>query len=165
MTEELPPFVSWYERVEDEYGEQLGAALLAFNRLENAVSELIGSILVQRDRKDLIAATINKQLTGRVEALDLLLTSEPRFPRVPVDRIKALAGKRNEFAHGHFTFDPNTGEPILKGKGKAMPWDAESFEPFMKEARDLDCQLSMLGAYIAFGLPPEHPMPGASTKS
>jgi hypothetical protein len=141
---DLLPFVSWYDQVETEYREQLGAALLAFNRIENDVSELIASVLQQRDRRDLIGPTLNKQLTARVEALDLLLTSEPKFPRVPVDRIKDLAGKRNNFAYGHFTFDPNTSDPIIKGKGKSVLWDDQSIEPFMIEARDLHDELTTL---------------------
>jgi len=160
--EEFPPFVSWYERMENEYSEQIGGALLAFNKIENDVSELIGSILYQRDRMDLIKPTLNKQLSGRVDALALLLTSEPKFPRVPIARINALAGQRNNFAHSHFTFDPNTSDPITKGKGEIKRWDAADIEPFMREAHDLHSELSTLAAWVAFGPGPAPLPPGAS---
>ncbi|CAE7323489.1 unnamed protein product [Symbiodinium pilosum] len=100
---------------------------------------------------DLIKPTLNKQLSGRVDALALLLTSEPKFPRVPIARINALAGQRNNFAHSHFTFDPNTSDPITKGKGEIKRWDAADIEPFMREAHDLHSELSTLAAWVAFG--------------
>lgn len=70
---------------------------------------------------------------------------------VPYARLKKLADRRNEFAHGHFTTDPNTGEMVVRGKGKATPWQPDSVIPFLEECQVLRRELNRIFAHVLFG--------------
>lgn len=149
-----------------KYKEELAEALIAFNRIENFVSDMIYTILSQAQRNDLVGKAVNKQFMARVETLEMLLVSVPSAPHVPYKRLKALADRRNEFAHGHFSADANTGEMIVLGKGKATPWQPDYVIPFLEECQALRLELNRIFAHVLFGeAPPEQlfPSEGYST--
>lgn len=143
-----------YDDQHSRYKEELAEALVAFNRIESFVSDMIGSMLKNAKREDLLGRALSKQFMARVEALELLLISIPSAPVVPYARLKKLADKRNEFAHGHFTADANTGEMVVVGKGKATPWQPDSVIPFLEECSALRHELNRIFAYILFGEAP-----------
>lgn len=154
--------VFWFDEQQAQYKEQLADALVAFNRIENFISDMIYSILSQSKRDDLVAKAVNKQFMARVEALELLLISVPSAPPVPYARLKALADQRNNFAHGHFSADANTGELVILGKGKAKPWDKDAILPFLEECAAVRRELTGIFAYVLFGDAPVPLPPGAS---
>lgn len=156
--------LNYFEAQEAIYKEELADALISFNRIENFVSDMIYTILTQEKRDDLIPRAVGKQFMARVEALELLLVSVPSAPKVPHDRLKALADTRNNFAHGHFSADPNTGEVVVRGKGKATPWKPETVLPFLEECADVRMQLSGILAHVIFGgAPPALPSGASAT--
>jgi uncharacterized protein with HEPN domain len=156
--------LSFFESQEAIYKEELADALLAFNRIENFVSDMIYQILSQAKRDDLHGKAINKQFMARVEALEFLLVSVPNAPKVPYARLKKLADERNAFAHGHFSADANTGEVVVLGKGRATPWKPEKVLPFLEECSAVRRELSGIYAHILFGDKPVALPPGASAK-
>jgi hypothetical protein len=142
----------WFDDQQNAYREQMATALMAFNRIENYVSELIGIILDKAGRSDMLERQMKKGFMSRVDALEMLAMSVPGAPPVPYSRLAALAGTRNDFAHGHFSTDDNSGSLVIKGKGKVKPWDPTIVEPFLEECRALRLEMSRILAYVMFGV-------------
>ena len=153
-TERYIEHLFWFDKQQALYKEQLAEALIAFNRIENFVSEMISTILHHKNREELRTKLVNKQFAGRCEALELLLLTVPGAPRLPMDRLSALAGRRNDFAHGHFSADADTGEMVLLGKGKATPWREHDAILFLEECAAVRYELNRIFAYVLFGGPP-----------
>lgn len=129
----------------------MASALVAFNKIQNFVSDMIYTVLAQAGREDLVSRTVGKQFMSQVDALELLVVGIEGAPRVPYARLKALADKRNEFAHGHFSSDDETGEMVIRGKGKAKVWDDQAVIPFLEECAALRIELSRVYAFVLFG--------------
>lgn len=152
----------WFDDQKAKYKEQLASALVAFNQIENAVSDMIATILSRSENSRLIDKTVKKLFMARVEALELLLASVPGTPPLPFERLKSLASTRNEFAHGHFSSDPNTGGLLVLGKGKATPWREDAIIPFLEDCASMRLELASIYAFIMFGDGPTPLPPGAS---
>ncbi|MDW9537101.1 hypothetical protein GOB07_13625 [Sinorhizobium meliloti] len=85
-----------------KYATALGEFLVAFNALENAVRNTIETILEQHQREDLVEALKNDYYLEQLKNLQLLALSMQGFPDLPYQRLKAINGRRNLLAHGHF---------------------------------------------------------------
>lgn len=157
--------IFWFDDQQARYKEFLADALVSFNRIENFVSDMIATILKKSGRDEIAGRVLNKQFMGRVEALELLVIGIEGAPPVPYKQLKALADKRNEFAHGHFSTEENTGALVILGKGKSTPWDESTVTPFLDTCAAMRLELSQIYAYVLFGNIPADLPDGATSAS
>src|SRR5579871_3414523 len=97
--------------IQEAYEAALGRFLLAFNRLDDLMSEVIGRMLHALKRDDLVTRCTPKNFAFKLLILDLLKTSTEGkvLADVPIDLMKQVAGERNVLAHGHFDQNPFDG--------------------------------------------------------
>lgn len=97
--------------IQNGYEAALGRFLLAFNRLDNIISEVISTMLHALKRDDLVVRCTHKDFAFKLLVLDLLKTSTEGkvLADVPIDLMKQVAGERNVLAHGHFDQNPFDG--------------------------------------------------------
>lgn len=97
--------------IQKNYEAALGRFLLAFNRLDNLLYEIIGTMLRALKRDDLVRRCTHTNFDFKLFVLDLLKTSTEGkvLADVPIDLMKTVGGERNVLAHGHFDQNPFDG--------------------------------------------------------
>lgn len=133
-----PPWAD--PRIEADYVVALGSFLVAFNRIEAMVSDLIVRSMqfLSLDNKE-IERTLGRSLKRRVEDLVKLLR-EAGKPEIPADEIARLSTKRNTLAHGHFEQNPFSGEYEIVGRDRQpdpVKWSPEEIGKLQAEADKL----------------------------
>lgn len=121
-----PPFAD--PAIQLEYEAALGRFLVAFNKIDNELTDLIRTVLRAHNREDLFEkCAIRVDFSRKVFHLDLLsLVSDPgKLGSAPLDEMKDIAGERNTLAHGHFDQNPADGAYQVKQKGKALEFSVE----------------------------------------
>src|SRR5215831_6053991 len=88
----------------DCYEVALGRFMLAFNEIDNRMTELIELILKRLNREDLINQGTKTNFSLKLYVLDLLRTSHEGdgITDAPITKLREIAGHRNKVAHGHF---------------------------------------------------------------
>lgn len=148
-----------FDKHEAAYKEQLASALLAFNKVESTVADMISMMLRSRGRAELVEKLLfDRTFSQQLETLDLLMSSMLNAPRLPSAQLKSVARRRNEFAHSYFTADQNTGETYLKSRAKSQKWNPDKVAPFVKDCADAWKALDALWPWVAFG---DTPAPAA----
>lgn len=127
--------IPWADpQIQLDYEAALGRFLVRFNRVENAVDNLITMALEKLNRTDV---EISGQFLQRVERLELVMLAFPSWPSVPKDQIKSLAGSRNELAHGHFDQNPYQGDYEIVSRKKSRPWSPSQIESLGDKADEI----------------------------
>ena len=93
------------------YEAALGRFLLAFNRLDNRLTEIVAFALSKLKREDLIKPSTRKGFSVKLDTLDLLKTSGEgrKLADVPIELMRQINNERNVLAHGHFDQNPYDG--------------------------------------------------------
>lgn len=146
--------VPWADpKIQAEYEVALGRFLVAFNRIEIIISDLIvrSMQLLSRDNIE-IEGTLDQSLKRRVEDLVKLLRESGK-PRIPNDEIDRLSIKRNTLAHGHFEQNPFSGEYEIVGRDRQpdpVKWSPEEIGRLQAEADRLWSQMRVVEAAFWF---------------
>jgi hypothetical protein len=114
-------------KIRSEYEAALGRFLVAFNRVDNELTELIALALAKLGRFDLFVRCAEEvDFNRKLFHLELLSLSTEGKPLhgLPIKEMKELAGRRNILAHGHFDQNPFQGNYTIKNKGQRAPFSA-----------------------------------------
>lgn len=116
--------------IRQQYEAALGRFILAFNELDNLLTEIIETTLERLDRRDLIKACAQRNFALKVLTLDLLKSSREgaAIANVPITLLKQVAGERNALAHGHFDQNPFDGSYDIVVKNVRASYSAERLD-------------------------------------
>ena len=126
----------------EDYEAHLGKFLVAFNRVENTVSDLVGRALSRAGRDDLIDRAMTRGLDRKLDDLELLLIQAPPAQRLPFAEIRQLSQNRNALAHGHYDDWQGFGSfEVITRSGRRKTYSPEVIAPLVAKAEDLAFQL------------------------
>jgi hypothetical protein len=96
--------------IRTNYEAALGRFILAFNQIDNQLTDIIETVLRRLKRADVINACTKGDFSHKLLVLDLLkhTTEGQGIQRVSVEAMRQVAGERNRLAHGHFDQNPLT---------------------------------------------------------
>jgi hypothetical protein len=144
--------------IQESYEAALGRFILAFNRVDNLLTEIIEIVLKRLGRGDLIKDCTRRDFSLKLLTLDLLKASSERagISDVPVESMRQIAGERNTVAHGHFDQNPFSGEYDLVGKNSTRAqYSVERLNALTEKATNAWNALRFSSAYYAFNDLPE----------
>jgi hypothetical protein len=97
--------------IQAAYEAAVGQFVLAFNSIDNLLTDLIITVLRKLDLERLADACTKRTFYDKVLVIDLLKVSVQGngIANVPVDLLKDIACKRNFLVHGHFDQNPFDG--------------------------------------------------------
>ena len=142
--------------IRQQYEAALGRFILAFNELDNLLTEIIETILERLDRRDLIKACAQRNFALKVLTLDLLKSSREgaAIANVPITLLKQVAGERNTLAHGHFDQNPFDGSYDIVVKNVRASYSAERLDGLTVMAEKALQALRYASAAYDFSEPP-----------
>lgn len=127
-------------QIQLDYEALLGRFFVQFNRIENAVSDLLWRGLEKLGKTELFTEANKGQLYGRLFNLQLIMLAMPTHTHlIPYDRVRVLANRRNELAHGHFEQNPFDGSYKIIGRklDDGKDWPREKLEALIKETEEI----------------------------
>lgn len=143
--------IPWADpQIQRNYEAALGRFLVRFNRIENAIDTLAAKALRRLGRS---GVEVNGPFLQRVERLELIMFAFPTWPAIPRPEIKALAGNRNELAHGHFDQNPYSGDYEIVGRKRRRPWSPSEIDALGDEADKIWDKLRTIEAAFLFETP------------
>jgi hypothetical protein len=159
MTEEAwdDDDVPWASpEIRQQYEAALGRFILAFNELDNLLTEIIETTLERLDRRDLVKACIQQNFALKLLTLDLLKSSREgtAIADVPIPLMKQIAGERNTLAHGHFDQNPFDGSYDIVVKNVRASYSAERLDGLTEKADKALRALQCASAVYDFSDPP-----------
>lgn len=149
------PFAS--PEIREGYEAALGRFMLAFNEIDNLLTELIDTILTRLDRTDLIKQCTNQNFAPKLLVLDLLKTSSEGdgISDVSIESMRELAIHRNKVAHGHFDQNPFDGSYEVVSKNVPADYPVQRLDELTADAEGLISALRYgAGYYIFKDVPP-----------
>jgi hypothetical protein len=152
------PFAS--PEIREAYEVALGRFMLAFNEIDNRVTELIGTVLTRLARTDLIKLCTNQTFFQKLIILDLLGESNEGDgilnSDISLESMRDLAKHRNHLAHGHFDQNPFDGsyEVVSSKKNVAADYPVEKLDRLTADAEGLITALRYGEAFYSFKDPP-----------
>lgn len=116
-------------KIQATYEAALGRFMVAFNRLDNLLTEVLGTVLHKGGRVDLVPACTEGAFWLKLLVADLLKSSihGGGLKNVPIALMREIAVHRNRVAHGHFDQNPHSGEYDIVGK-KREKYSAEDLD-------------------------------------
>jgi hypothetical protein len=111
-------------QIQKDYEAALGAFLVAFNRIENTISDIIELSLYKAERAEIIERFKADTFSRKIGTLDLLSIAYPHMRNANLlTELKALGADRNTLAHGHFDQNPFDGsyEVSTNSRTQSMP--------------------------------------------
>ena len=123
---------SWFDepsadpQIQKDYEAALGAFLVVFNSIENAVSDIIYLALKKAAREDILKSLRGDLFSRKLTTLDLLSIAYPQAAsKALVDELRRLGAERNDLAHGHFDQNPFDGSYhiVTDRKTLSVPMD------------------------------------------
>lgn len=143
-------------RIQEDYERALGRFLVAFNRIEGCVSDIIIEAMKRLGREMDIERALDKSFARRLDYMVDRLKELPEFPIVQnnfvrVGDVRELSKTRNSLAHGHFDQNPFSGEyEIVNRDTVAERWSPETIEPEIRKANELWDHLDYVRLYLEF---------------
>ena len=137
--------------IQKDYEAALGRFLLAFNRLDNLLTKMIGIILRKLNRADLVESCTKASFAQKTLTLDLLKQSTEghTIASVSIKTMKDVAGHRNIVAHGHFEQNPFSGEYEIVGKSSHQ-YTPEQLDAQAEKATEVWMSLRNAEAHYEF---------------
>lgn len=140
--------------IQVKYEAALGKFLVAFNRIENAASDIIILALKQADREDLHSISISS-FAQKILYLELISL---RFSEIAskslVIELKALGAERNNLAHGHFDMSPiDNSYAIITKKRQRLDMPVTKMRTLTERAEKAFQQLRTFEAHYWFEEP------------
>lgn len=122
--------------IRQQYEAALGRFILAFNELDNLLTEIIETTLERLERGDLVRACIQQNFALKLLTLDLLKSSREgtAIANVQISLMKQIAGERNTLAHGHFDQNPFDGSHDIVVKNVRASYSAERLDGLTDKA-------------------------------
>lgn len=142
--------------IRQEYEAALGRFILAFNELDNLLTEIIETTLERLDRNDLVKVCKQQNFALKLLTLDLLKSSREgaAIADVPIPLMKQVAGERNTLAHGHFDQNPFDGSYDIVVKNIRASYSAERLDGLTVMADKALQALRHASAVYDFSEPP-----------
>jgi hypothetical protein len=143
--------------IQEAYEVALGRFLLAFNRLDILLSEVIGTMLRALKRDDLVVRCTHSDFAFKLLVLDLLKTSTEGkvLADVSIDLMKQVAGERNVLAHGHFDQNPFDGTYAIVTTKISAEYPVARLDDLTIKANTAWDALRYVGGYYAFSDAPQ----------
>jgi len=116
--------------IQTAYEAALGRFMLAFNRLDNLLTELIETVLLRLNRRDLVKACTSRDFWSKLLSAELLkYSTEGRgLTDIPITAMREVATHRNKVAHGHFDQNPFSGDYDIVVKNVRATYSAEDLD-------------------------------------
>ena len=135
--------------VKKEYEAALGAFLLAFNRVDNTVSDIIVLALKKAGREEIPRSIAEEDRFARkVQNLDLISL---RFPEIAsqslIAELRTLGSERNNLAHGHFDQNLFGGGYDVVARQKRLEVSVEKIRMLAERAEKVYHQVRRFEAY------------------
>jgi hypothetical protein len=142
--------------IRQQYEAALGRFILAFNELDNLLTETIETTLERLDRGDLVKACTQQNFALKLLTLDLLKSSREgtAIADAPISLMKQIAGERNNLAHGHFDQNPFDGSYDIVVKNVRASYSAERLDGLTEKADKALQALRYASAVHDFSEPP-----------
>jgi hypothetical protein len=139
--------------IQANYEAALGRFILAFNRLDNLLTEIIETVLERLNCKDLIKECTRREFSHKLLVFDLLKTSSEGggIKDVSVQPMRDIARERNTLAHGHFDQNPFDGtyDVVTKNSIRSQ-YSVEALDALTEKATKAWDKLRFPSAYYAF---------------
>jgi hypothetical protein len=134
------------------YEAALGRFILAFNQVDNELTDVIGTVLRRLKRDDLIDACTRRDFNQKLLILDLLKsTAEGKgIQGVSIIAMRQVAGDRNRLAHGHFDQNPFDGTYDVVTRNIRSSYSVERLAGLTKKADRCWDELRYASGYYAF---------------
>lgn len=135
------------------YEAALGRFILAFNQLDNQLTEIIKTVLRRLKRDDIINVCTKKDFSTKLLVLDLLKSSPEGqgIKDVSIISMREIGGERNNLAHGHFDQNPFDGSyDVVTKKNIRSSYSVEMLDQLTKKADGCWDELRYSSGYYAF---------------
>jgi hypothetical protein len=141
--------------IRESYEAALGRFILAFNQLDNLLTEVIEIVLRGLGREELVKCCTTRDFAFKALVLDLLKasTNGAGIRHICVDSMRALAGERNSLAHGHFDQNPFDGSYAIVGKKVYEQYSAARLNELSERATKASSTLRQAVAFYEFSEP------------
>lgn len=138
--------------IKANYEAALGRFILAFNQLDNLLTEIIETVLRRLKRDDLVKACSQRDFSNKLLILDLLKSSTVAhgIKDVSVVAMRTVAGERNKLAHGHFDQNPFDGSYDVVSKNIRSWYSVEMLDGLADKANGCFDELRYSSAYYEF---------------
>jgi hypothetical protein len=156
MTYDEPP-LEWDDepfadpQIQKDYEAALGEFLVAFNRIENIVGDVIILALNKAGREEVLGLMKGELFARKVLILDLVSV---HFPEVAswtlTSELRSLGSERNNLAHGHFDQNPFDGSYHVVTSQKRLKMPLEKIRKLTERAHKAYDQLRSSQAFFWF---------------
>lgn len=138
--------------IRTNYEAALGRFILAFNQVDNELTDILKTILRRLKRDDIIEACTKRDFSQKLLVLDLLKSSAEgqAIQSVSVVAMRDLAGERNRLAHGHFDQNPFDGSYDVVTRNIRSSYSVERLDGLTKKADGCWDELRHASAYYEF---------------
>lgn len=135
------------------YEAALGRFILAFNQLDNILTETVETVLLRLNRNDLVKSCTGRDFSFKLFVLDLLRSSTEGtgIKDAPIELMRQIAGERNVLAHGHFDQNPFDGSYSVVAKNVRASYPVERLDALTAKAAKAWERLRYSQAYFDFG--------------
>jgi|HubBroStandDraft_4_1064222.scaffolds.fasta_scaffold31231_1 hypothetical protein len=140
------------------YEAALGRFILAFNQIDNELTEIIETVLRRLKRDDLVKTCTQKDFNSKLLIFDLLKSSSEGqgIRDASVTLMREVNGERNRLAHGHFDQNPFDGTYDVVTKDVSSSYTVERLDQLTEKANLCWDQLRSSSGYYAFSDEPDN---------
>jgi hypothetical protein len=157
VTDDSQPFddddTPWASpEIRQNYEAALGRFILAFNQVDNELTEIIETVLRRLKRDDLVAACTKNNFSNKLLVLDLLKSSAEGkgIEGISIMPLRAIGGERNKLAHGHFDQNPFDGSYDVVTKSVRSSYSVEMLDRLTEKADRCWDEFRHASGYYAF---------------
>ena len=138
-------------QIQKDYEAALGEFLVAFNRIENTVSDIIVLALKKAGREEILGSMAWDTFDRKIRNLELISL---RFQEIAslrlIAELRALGTERNQLAHGHFEQNPVDGSYVVVNRKNSRLKPVEEIRVFTERTKKADHQLRFFVARDCF---------------
>lgn len=140
------------------YEAALGRFILAFNQVDNLLTEIIETVLLRLGREDLVKVCTGRDFSNKLFILDLLKSSTEGagIKDAPIELMRQIARERNVLAHGHFDQNPFDGSYDVVAKNMRANYPVERLDALTEKAKKAWDALRYSQAYFEFSDQPSY---------
>jgi hypothetical protein len=138
--------------IRENYEAALGRFILAFNQVDNQLTEVIETVLRRLKRDDIVSACTKRDFSNKLLVLDLLKSSVEGkgIENVSIMAMREVAGERNKLAHGHFDQNPFDGSYDVVTRSIRSSYTVEMLDRLAAKADGCWDELRHASAYYEF---------------
>jgi hypothetical protein len=157
VTDNVSPFddddTPWASpEIRANYEAALGRFILAFNQIDNELTDVIETVLRRLKRDDLVTACTKRDFSNKLLVLDLLKSSAEGdgIRSISMAAMREVAGERNRLAHGHFDQNPFDGSYDVVTRSVGSTYSAEMLDRLTEKANRCWDELRHASGYYEF---------------